>query len=461
MELQNIIQEMDRLQIELDRLRPIPEERMGKLMQKLRLDWNYHSNSIEGNTLSASETKAFILFGITAKGKPFRDYIEMRGHNEALKKVEEIVHKDISITETLIKDLHKLILVEAYSDSEAEINPGHYKTRPNYLYSTEGERVDFAMPNEVAEKMNRLVNWLNNHLDPPKRKKKQYDAHPLLIACIFHLEFIRIHPFGDGNGRLARILMNLILMTCGYVPSIVRLEKRKDYYGALNLSEVDNISPLAEFIGEECIVSMQLAIKAAKNEPIEEDDDLDKEILLFKRALNKTNESNEIKSDEIIKTILKNSGVVLFSRLINSLSKFNDLFHESEVRFIFTEKERDSYDILQRSGGLMLFINDQFPESFISWLDKREGRDFSQFGIEFYWKGYRLSTPKFNVGVYANFKFDKFSYHISRVTNFDGLDHYLENSYENQLSQEDINYTVSNIAKDIMRHVKENHYDED
>src|SRR5690606_20599377 len=110
------------------------------------------------------------------------DYVEMRGHNEALKKVEDIVHKDINITGNLIKELHKMVLVEPYTDSESEINPGHYKTRPNYLYSPEGERIDFVAPEEVAVKMNELVNWLSNHLDPPKRKKKKYDAHPLLIA---------------------------------------------------------------------------------------------------------------------------------------------------------------------------------------------------------------------------------------------------------------------------------------
>ena len=134
--------------------------------------------------------------------------------------------------------------------------------------------------------MNELVNWLNNHLDPPKRKKNQYDAHPLLIASYFHWQFIRIHPFGDGNGRMARILMNLILMICGYVPAIVRLEKTQEYYGALNLSEAENIAPLAEFIGEEMIISLELAIKAAKGESVEKSDDFDREIALLKQMQN-------------------------------------------------------------------------------------------------------------------------------------------------------------------------------
>ena len=88
MELRELMIQIDSLKNEFDSLRPIADDKLYRLMQKLRLDWNYYSNSIKGNTLSASETKAFILHGITAKGKPFRDYLEMRGHNEALKKVE-------------------------------------------------------------------------------------------------------------------------------------------------------------------------------------------------------------------------------------------------------------------------------------------------------------------------------------------------------------------------------------
>lgn len=264
---------MDALRSELDALRPLPEDRASRLRQKLRLDWNYHSNSIEGGTLSASETRAFLLHGITAKGKPFRDYVEMRGHNEALKRIEAIVHQDLTITESFIKEIHKMILVEEFADENAEINPGQYKTRPNYLYSQLGERIDFTPPALVPAKMNELVNWLNNHIAPPKPKRHKYNLHPLLIATAFHWQFIQIHPFGDGNGRMARILMNLILMMCGYAPAIVRQEQRKEYYNALNLSDMQHLEPLAAFIGEACIASLELSIRAAQGEDISDDTD--------------------------------------------------------------------------------------------------------------------------------------------------------------------------------------------
>ena len=334
MELQEIITKMDQLRVELDALRPIPEDRMNRLNQKLRLDWNYHSNSIEGNTLTASETRAFILHGITAKGKPFRDYIEMEGHDKAIKKLEDIVHKDVKITESLIKEIHKIILVKPF-DGEAEINPGEYKKEPNYLYSPEGERIDFEPPEEVPRLMNELVNWLNNHIDPPKRKKRQYDLHPLLIATGFHAQFIKIHPFGDGNGRMARILTNLILMLCGYVPAIVRQEKRKTYYNALNMSTLKEPEPLAEFIGEECIHSLEVAIKAAKGKSIDEPEDIDKKMSMLDQKI-KSIGKEEItleKSKEVTDDIFEHLVLPVVKQTVEKLSRFHDHFHEIEFTY--------------------------------------------------------------------------------------------------------------------------------
>jgi len=334
--LQDITTKMDLLREELDSLRPIPEDRINRLNQKLRLDWNFNSNSIEGNTLSASETKAFLFYGITAQGKPFRDYIEMRGHDEALKKLENIIHSDLKITENLIKEFHKIILVEPYI-GEAEINPGEYKKHANYLFSPVGERIDFEPPEEVPRLMNELVNWLNNHIDPPKRQKRKYDLHPLLIASGFHIQFIQIHPFGDGNGRMARILTNLILMLSGYVPAIIKLEKRKEYYTALNLSTLENAEPFAEYLGEECIQTLEMAIKAAKGESIDEPEDIDKKIALLDRELETIDTENEIKkqlNNEVFFEIYDSWFTHLATETINMIQKFNKYFTGIKHRII-------------------------------------------------------------------------------------------------------------------------------
>lgn len=327
MKLVDVIQQMDALKAELDQLRPIQGDRLNKLEQKLRLDWNYHSNSMEGNTLSMSETKSFILWGVTAKGKPFRDYLEMKGHNEALQKLYGIIDQDLKITERLIKELHAMILVEAYADEKAEINPGEWKKIPNFLYSPTGERIDFASPEEVPSLMSNLVNWLNNHIAPPKRKKKKYDLHPLLIAAGFHTQFIKIHPFGDGNGRMSRILTNLILMLCGYVPAIIKLEERKDYYTAINTSSLDNPENLALHLGKAEIHSLEIAIKAAKGERIEEPDDLDKQLSLLEQKLNGAGEVIEkVKSEEVLREFGNTTLLEITSKFMVIQRKFKRFY---------------------------------------------------------------------------------------------------------------------------------------
>jgi len=371
MELSKIILRLDELKEALDELRPLREDRLNRLTQKLKLDWNYHSNSIEGNTLSMSETKSFILWGVTAKGKPFRDYLEMKGHNDALNKLYQIIDQDLKITESLIQAFHKIILVEPYTDRLTKVNPGHWKTVPNYLYSSTGERIDFAAPEDVPKLMNSLINWLNNHIDPPKRKKKKYDLHPLLITAGFHTQFIKIHPFGDGNGRMARILTNLILMLCGYLPTIVKLDDRVDYYTSINTSSLDSPENLAIFLGQAAIESLELAIKAAKGEPIEKEDDLDKELKLIEQKLKSQTINTPLKSvDRVFEIIAKNS-FPFFDKLILKLSKFDDLF-ESVSKTIYlngdsnnkptAESKKDILELVTKTDVNNLFISYSFKE---------------------------------------------------------------------------------------------------
>lgn len=111
-DLQTLLHEIDGQKAALDALRPIREDRLHRILQKLRLEWNYHSNAMEGNSLTLVETRALIYFGLTAGGKPIRDHLEMRGHNEALKKLEQAAQGGVKITENLIRELHRTILVE-------------------------------------------------------------------------------------------------------------------------------------------------------------------------------------------------------------------------------------------------------------------------------------------------------------------------------------------------------------
>lgn len=326
--IKNIINQVEELKEEFNQYRPIPNDRMNRIMQKLRLEWNFNSNSMEGNTLTKPETQNLIFYGITAKGKPLRDHLEMKGHDKALKKLEQIIHKDLKLTESLIKEFHRMILEESESlkEDNVEINPGEWKKYPNYLHSPTGERIDFASPEEVPNLMSSLINWTNNHLyqdDLNRHSKKKYDLHPLVVACIFHKRFIDIHPFGDGNGRMGRILMNLVLMQNGFMPVIVPLESRDAYYLALNNSSSDNMEPLVTYIGENLKRSMILAIEGAKGNSITEEDDWEKEMDLLKRKIQRENKQIALItwSPENQEKILKDVILPTLSELSTKLNK--------------------------------------------------------------------------------------------------------------------------------------------
>src|SRR5438876_9618624 len=219
-----ILEKVEQLKAELDRLRPLDAETEARIMQKFRLDWNYHSNNIEGNSFTYGETKALILFGITAQGKPLKDHFEITGHNDAINWVLDLVKGDAELTEVFIRQLHTLLLKESsYKEARTpdgkptrrKIEVGKYKTQPNHVITATGETFYFATPEETPAKMHELVEWF-------RKEKQKPDVKPVILSALFHYRFIRIHPFDDGNGRVARILMNFILMQFGYPPVIIK-----------------------------------------------------------------------------------------------------------------------------------------------------------------------------------------------------------------------------------------------
>lgn len=262
-----------RLKTKLDAIRPIDKEQEDRIMQKFRLDWNYHSNHLEGNTLTYGETKALILFGITAQGKPLKDTLEITGHNEAINWVMEMVKGKRPLTENFIRELHSLLLQDSYKESKnadgelvpRKISSGKYKTTPNHVQTVTGEIFYFATPEETPAKMFDLLNWY-------KEKSDENDRNPLLIAAEFHYKFIRIHPFDDGNGRTARILMNFILMKFGFPPVIIKTEDKSNYFAALQLADAGNIEAFIAYISHNLVHSLEIMIAGANGESIEEDD---------------------------------------------------------------------------------------------------------------------------------------------------------------------------------------------
>lgn len=341
----NFLTTAEQLKNELDALRPLDSEAEARIMQKFRLDWNYHSNNLEGNSLTYGETKALILFGITAQGKPLKDHFEITGHNEAINWILEIVKGETVLTESFIRQLHTLLLKESsYKEAKTpegkptrrKIEVGKYKNQPNHVITVTGETFYFATPEETPAKMQELVEWF-------RKEKEKPDVNPIILAALFHYRFIRIHPFDDGNGRVARILMNFILMQFGYPPVIIKTEDKENYYAVLRLADAGELEPFIEYVTENLIRSLEIMIRGAKGESIEEPEDLDKELALLDKRLNKYG-NKIIKRDKATSLeIYKISILPLLLSVFKANDKFNRFYVVNDISCVFLD-EKDIED---------------------------------------------------------------------------------------------------------------------
>jgi Fic family protein len=282
-----IFADLDRLRADLDALRPLAPEQEARVLQKFRLEWNYNSNAIEGNSLTLGETRSLLLHGLTAAGKPMRDHLDIKGHNEAVVALEEFVRSEYPLTEQFIREMHQLLLGESYhtpaqtaggQPTRKLIVPGRYKTSPNNVLTATGEMFYFASPEETPGRMTDLVDWYRAEEAAPT-------MHPVALAAEFHYRFVRIHPFDDGNGRMSRLLMNLILLRHGYPMTVIKADDRNRYLAALSAADAGEPEPFLRFIIENVEASLRLMIRAARGESIDETSDLDKKLALLKKQL--------------------------------------------------------------------------------------------------------------------------------------------------------------------------------
>ena len=254
-----------------------------RLWRKLRLEWNYNSNHIEGNTLTYHETELLLIHGRTAGGHPMRDYEEMKAHDAAIDYTRSLAGEEQVIGESDIRQLNKIILKEPFvkyaetpdgQPTQKRIVPGQYKTQPNHVRTATGELHRFAEPEETPPLMEE---WTRDF-----RRDLERSAYPLpLFLAESHWSFIHIHPFDDGNGRTARLLSNYALLRNNLPPIVIKSEDRDRYIGGLQNADVGRILPLAEFMLENVLWALELAIRAAKGESIREPDDMDKEMDVF------------------------------------------------------------------------------------------------------------------------------------------------------------------------------------
>ncbi|WP_456088456.1 Fic family protein [Parabacteroides sp.] len=304
---------MDNLQQLLDEwqaLQPLKPEDEKRLDRKFRLEFNYNSNHLEGNTLTYGQTKLLFMFGETSGSASLKDYEEMKAHNVGLEMMkQEAMDKERPLTEQFIRELNKTILVQDYwkdaktptgTKTRMEIKVGVYKSRPNSVITATGEEFHYALPEETPAFMTDLVDWYN-------AEAAKGVLSPVELAALLHYRYIRIHPFEDGNGRIARLLVNYILFRNGYPMIVIHTEDKQNYLRVLHQCDVavgltpsdganaslDKIRPFVGYLNDCAERALRIGIKAAKGENIEEEDDFEKELAVLQRQIRK----EEVKND--------------------------------------------------------------------------------------------------------------------------------------------------------------------
>jgi len=328
--MKNILNKINELAQSLTALLPMKPEDQQRLEKKFRLEFNYHSNHIEGNTLTYGETELLLIFGDTKGNHTLREYEEMKGHDIATKLIEDLAaDKEHPLTESFIKNLNQVILKEPFwkeaitadgQNTRRLIKVGNYKEYPNSVRLQNGEIFNYASPAETPILMHELTDWF---------RTEETTLHPVTLAAMLHYKFVRIHPFDDGNGRIARLLINYALLKNNLPAIIIKSGDKQNYLRALHLADVGNYEPFINYIAEQLVWSFEIFIKAAKGESIEEPEDWEKELQLLKKKIGQKGDEKIVSKYTMqnVQTIYENTIMPLAMKWETQLEKFDSLFY--------------------------------------------------------------------------------------------------------------------------------------
>jgi len=350
--MQNILHKADALATGLKALQPINPQHKEKLDKKFRLEFNYNSNHLEGNTLTYSETELLLIFDDTKGNHTMREYEEMKAHDVALQLIEDwAADKERPLSEQNIKNLNEVILVRPYwkeaitpdgQNTRRQIIVGDYKKQPNSVRLTNGEIFSYASPSDTPIEMQGLIEWYRN---------QENELHPIALAALLHYKFVRIHPFDDGNGRVSRLLMNYVLLRNDLPPVIIKSTDKINYLRALQRADAGDMQSFIDYVAEQVIWSLEISLKAARGESIEEPEDIEKVIFMWKRSL-KPAENGVLRSNQLIIDLLDKTINPLMERFVGKMQgSFSDLFN--------------SFTIIPSVNGFQEFGGIEFLRSFL------------------------------------------------------------------------------------------------
>jgi excisionase family DNA binding protein len=228
----------------LDAYRPISNQALKKLRETMEIAYTYNTNAIEGNTLTLRETQLVIREGLTIRGKSLSEHLEAKNHPAAIAYIENMVNNPIA--EENVLELHR-ILFSGFCEGA-----GSYRNGQVYL---EGRDIMPPPAFEVPQLIRNLLDWL---------EKNPEELRPIELAAIFHHRFVEIHPFDDGNGRVGRLLMNMLLIKNGYPLTVIKTVDRRRYYDSLQKADNGNPSPIVNFVARCVEQSLDLCLSAVE-----------------------------------------------------------------------------------------------------------------------------------------------------------------------------------------------------
>lgn len=232
---------------EIDNYRPFSPSISRKLDEQFTLEWTYNSNAIEGNTLSLHETEIVINRGLTIGGKSVNEHLEAINHKDGIAYISNIINRKEEISEDVIRELHRIIL-KGIDDLEA----GCYRRHNVRIV---GATVIPPQAIKIEREMKKLLTWYYEN---------KFSIPIPVLAAQMHYRFVCIHPFIDGNGRVSRLLMNLILMANGFPPAVILHVDRKKYYRILSEADHGNDTSFENFIGRSIERSLIIYLNSLK-----------------------------------------------------------------------------------------------------------------------------------------------------------------------------------------------------
>lgn len=441
MALNDKLAQINKLKLDFDALQPMSRENEMNWWKKIRLDWNFNSNHIEGNTLTYGETTLLLIFDKTTGDHELREYEEMKAHDVAIHIVKEWAKdKSRDLTEGDIRELNKVILVQPYwkdaitsegQPTRRQIKVGEYKEHPNSVRLKNGEIFEYTSPFETPIKMAELMQWYRNN----------DVAHPLLLASQLHYDFIRIHPFDDGNGRVARLLVNYVLIKNDYPPIIVKATEKDKYLTALNKADAGDLDAFHEYMVDQLIWSLELAIKASRGEDLSEEGDFEKELQQMEVTLR--NQKAEVikRSPQLVLNLLEKSILPLTHAMYEKLIKFNSFFTEFEI-------------CLNKDSAMYIESKEMFEKRLKEFFADANATDIN---IEYRWRGFKGGDAKTLFQIYAGLRInlDDFDYTINREQHFTDRNIIIKNLYSQQLTIVDIQNIVNRTANNVLVNIKE------